>query len=55
MLQIAGDGVTLEGGGQIVMSDSEMNFILGTNSTSVLTNLDNTISGAGQIGLGDGL
>lgn len=48
------DGVTLEGGGQIVMSDSEMNFIVGTSSTSVLTNVDNTIYGAGQIGSGDG-
>ena len=53
-LQITGDGITLEGGGQIVMSDSEMNFIVGTSPTSVLTNVDNTISGAGQIGTGDG-
>ena len=53
-LQIVGDGVTLEGGGQIVMSDSEMNFIVGTSSASVLTNVDNTISGAGEIGAGDG-
>ena len=53
-LQIVGAGVTLEGGGQIVMSDSEMNFIVGTSSASVLTNVDNTISGAGEIGAGDG-
>jgi hypothetical protein len=53
-LQIVGDGLTLQGGGQIVMSDSEMNFIVGSSSASVLTNVDNTISGAGQIGLGDG-
>ena len=53
-LQITGDGITLEGGGQIVMSDSEMNFIVGTSPTSVLTNVDNTICGAGQIGTGDG-
>ena len=53
-LRITGDGITLEGGGQIVMSDSDMNFIAGTSPTTVLTNLDNTICGAGQIGLGDG-
>ena len=53
-LQIIGDGITLEGGGQIVMSDSEMNFIVGTSSAATLTNVDNTISGAGQIGIGDG-
>jgi hypothetical protein len=53
-LVITGDGVTLEGGGQIIMSDSEMNFIVGTSSAATLTNVDNTISGAGQIGIGDG-
>jgi len=53
-LRITGDGITLEGGGQIVMSESDMNFIAGTSPTTVLTNLDNTICGAGQIGLGDG-
>lgn len=53
-LQIIGDGITLHGGGQIGMSDSEMNLIIGTNSASVLTNVDNTICGAGQIGSPDG-
>ena len=33
-LQITGDGITLEGGGQIVMSDSDMNFIVGTSPTT---------------------
>ena len=51
-LQIVGDGVTLEGGGQITLLGDAI--ILGTGSAAVLTNVDNTISGAGQIGSGDG-
>ena len=53
-LQIVGDGATLQGGGQLVLSDSSANEIVGATSTTTLTNVDNTISGAGQIGLGDG-
>ncbi len=53
-LVIIGPGVTLEGGGQIVMSDSSENFLVGTNPSTTLTNVDNTISGGGQIGTGDG-
>ena len=53
-LVITGDGVTLEGGGQIILSDSSGNEIVGTNPNAVLTNVDNTISGVGQIGTGDG-
>ena len=51
---IIGDGATLEGGGQVIMSDSSGNEIVGTNPTTILTNVDNTISGVGQIGIGDG-
>ena len=53
-LQIIGGGITLEGGGQVVLSDNNANMIVGTTSASTLTNVDNTISGAGQIGTGDG-
>ena len=53
-LQIIGDGVTLQGGGHVTLSDSHENVIFGTTSASTLTNVDNTISGAGQIGSGDG-
>ena len=53
-LQIIGDGVTLEGGGQLTLSDSSANAIVGTGPNDTLTNVDNTISGAGQIGSGDG-
>ena len=53
-LQIIGDGVTLEGGGQLTLSDNAANTIVGTGPNDTLTNVDNTISGAGQIGSGDG-
>jgi hypothetical protein len=53
-LQITGDGITLEGGGQIILSDSAGNEVVGTNHNAILTNVDNTISGVGEIGTGDG-
>ena len=53
-LQIIGGGVTLQGGGQLTLSDGHENVIFGTTAATTLTNVDNTISGAGQIGLGDG-
>ena len=53
-LQLTGYGITLKGGGHLVMSDSETNLIVGTSSAATLTNFDNVISGAGQIGSGDG-
>ncbi|WP_292491896.1 VCBS domain-containing protein [Mesorhizobium sp.] len=53
LLQVIQHGVTLEGGGQVVLSDSAFNIISGTGPDVTLTNVDNTISGAGQ--LGDGM
>ena len=53
-LQIIGDGVTLTGGGHVALSNSAENMIVGTNPGATFTNVDNTISGAGQIGAGDG-
>ncbi len=44
-LQIVGDGITLEGGGQVTLSGNAV--ILGTSAARTLTNVDNTISGAG--------
>ncbi len=52
-LQIISDGITLQGGGQLTLSDSDANIIFAT-SPSTLTNVNNTISGTGQIGIGDG-
>ncbi|RWK08359.1 Ig-like domain-containing protein [Mesorhizobium sp.] len=53
LLQVIQHGVTLEGGGQVVLSDSAFNIISGTGPDVTLTNVDNMISGAGQ--LGDGM
>ncbi|RRH92009.1 hypothetical protein EH240_31535 [Mesorhizobium tamadayense] len=53
LLQVIQHGVTLQGGGQVVLSDSGFNIISGTGPGVTLTNVDNTISGAGQ--LGDGM
>ena len=52
MLQLTGTGATLEGGGQVVMSGDAT--IAGTGPADVLTIVDNTISGSGHIGTGDG-
>ena len=51
-LQLIQNGITLEGGGQVILSDSSENFIAGTIPSVTLTNVDNTISGAGQLGAG---
>jgi VCBS repeat-containing protein len=51
-LQLIQYGVTLQGGGQLILSDSGQNFISGTIPSVTLTNVDNTISGAGHLGAG---
>ncbi|WP_095082316.1 VCBS domain-containing protein [Pseudomonas sp. Irchel s3h17] len=51
-LEILFRGATLTGGGQVVLSDSAQNVIFGGSADTVLTNADNTISGAGQLGAG---
>ncbi len=51
-LELIQYGITLQGGGRVVLSDSGENFISGTISGVTLTNVDNTISGAGQLGAG---
>ena len=52
-LQLIEQGVTLQGGGRIVLSDSDANIISGTSSGVTLNNEDNTISGFGQLGNGE--
>ncbi|TPL74401.1 adhesin, partial [Mesorhizobium sp. B2-3-13] len=52
LLQVVQHGVTLQGGGQILLSDSAANMISGTGPDVTLVNVDNTISGAGQLGGG---
>jgi len=49
-LELIQNGITLQGGGQIVLSDSDQNIIAATSPGVTFTNIDNTISGAGQIG-----
>jgi large repetitive protein len=51
-LEILVRGATLQGGGQLTLSDSDRNVIFGGDASAVLTNLDNTIAGAGQLGAG---
>jgi hypothetical protein len=51
-LELIQHGITLSGGGHVVLSDNGGNVIFGTASDVVLTNADNTISGAGEIGGG---
>ncbi|WP_352679871.1 beta strand repeat-containing protein [Mesorhizobium australicum] len=52
LLQVIQNGITLQGGGQVVLSDSAANVISGTAPDVTLTNVDNTISGAGHLGDG---
>ncbi len=51
-LELIQNGITLQGGAQLILSDSGENFISGTVPNVTLTNVDNTISGAGQLGAG---
>jgi hypothetical protein len=46
-----GDG-TLTGGGKVTLTDNGGNEIVGEIGTETLTNVDNTIAGAGQLGAG---
>jgi hypothetical protein len=51
-LQIIQHGLTLQGGGSVLLSDSPGNLIFGTDAGVTFTNVDNLISGAGQLGGG---
>jgi len=51
-LELIQNGIALQGGGQVVLSDSDENLISGTAPSVTVTNIDNTISGAGQLGTG---
>jgi Ca2+-binding RTX toxin-like protein len=44
--------VTLQGGGHVTLSDSSHNVLFGGTAEATLTNVDNIISGAGQLGNG---
>lgn len=49
LIVVAG-GLTLTGGGHVTLGDSVSNRIAGASSSATLTNVDNIISGAGQLG-----
>jgi hypothetical protein len=51
-LELVQHGVTLQGGGTLTLSDNAGNVIFGSDADVTLTNVDNTISGAGQLGDG---
>ncbi|UPJ94240.1 VCBS domain-containing protein [Bradyrhizobium sp. 172] len=51
-LELIEHGITLQGHGQVILSDDSENVITGTVSDVTLTNVDNTISGAGHLGDG---
>ncbi|MBR1161990.1 immunoglobulin-like domain-containing protein, partial [Bradyrhizobium elkanii] len=51
-LRLIEHGISLEGGGQMLLSDNIGNVVSGAVSDVTLTNVDNTISGAGQLGAG---
>ena len=46
---------TLQGGGQVILSDAANNRVFSFTAGSVLTNVDNTISGAGTVFQNSGL
>jgi fibronectin-binding autotransporter adhesin len=54
-LVITGGNVTLTGSGNVIMSSNPGNMILAGTSGLMLTNVNNTISGAGEIGGGTGM
>ena len=49
-LEVIVNGLTLQGGGHVVLSDDDGNLIFGGAAKAILTNVDNAISGAGRIG-----
>jgi VCBS repeat-containing protein len=51
-LEVLVESLTLKGGGHVTLSDSDHNMISGGAASAKLVNIDNTISGAGQIGAG---
>ena len=51
-IRIASQNVTLQGGGKLTMTNNSLNQLFGNNAAFTLTNVDNTISGAGAIGTG---
>jgi hypothetical protein len=51
-LRLSSGTVTLQGGGQVILSNNSQNYVYGNTAGDTLNNVDNTISGAGQLGDG---
>ncbi len=51
-LLIGAAGAILSGAGQVAMGDGPLDVVQGTTAGATLTNLDNTLSGAGLLGAG---
>jgi len=51
-LIVSASGATLAGHGMLVFTDSASNTLRGATSAATLTNIDNTLSGAGDLGGG---
>ncbi|WP_256261997.1 beta strand repeat-containing protein [Burkholderia ubonensis] len=51
-LEVLVKSATLEGGGYVTLSDDSHNVVFGSTPDATLVNVDNTITGAGQIGAG---
>jgi hypothetical protein len=52
VLRLGSTSATLTGGGTIALSNNSANYLYGNASNFTLTNLNNVISGAGQLGSG---
>ncbi|MGZ2410604.1 VCBS repeat-containing protein, partial [Sphingomonas sp. F9_3S_D5_B_2] len=52
VLELIQNGITLQGGGEVLLSDNAGNVITASLPSVSFTNVDNTISGAGSIGGG---
>ncbi|MBR8222444.1 Ig-like domain-containing protein [Burkholderia ambifaria] len=50
--EILPKSATLEGGGHVTLSDDSHNVVFGSTPDATLVNVDNTITGAGQLGAG---
>uniref|UniRef100_UPI001FC8AEE3 Ig-like domain-containing protein n=1 Tax=Burkholderia ambifaria TaxID=152480 RepID=UPI001FC8AEE3 len=50
--EILPKSATLEGGGHVTLSDDAHNVVFGSTPDATLVNVDNTITGAGQLGAG---
>jgi hypothetical protein len=52
ILEIDANGVSLSGKGAVTLNDHSNDLVFGAAASDVLTNVDNTISGGGQLGDG---